>query len=132
MWGTFRLVFSYLRVLVGSLLIPLALWYVLGRIADRSEVLIISIGGILYAILNQIFVFFKDLNHKYAKGLEERLVAIQMIVDESAKDIGVGDRLKMLYRQEALEFHSNIQSLLMSAIAVVFMIYCLVRILTVT
>ena len=94
-------------VLVGrgaSLLIPIALWYVLERVTDRTDVLIISMGGILYATVTESFLYLRAVYYRYSRELEKRIISVQIIVDDDAKSIGVGDRLKIRYREGPLSF----------------------------
>lgn len=96
--------FSYLWVVGASLLIPIALWYVLERVTDRTDVLIISMGGILYATVTESFLYLRAVYYRYSRELEKRIISVQIIVDDDAKSIGVGDRLKIRYREGPLSF----------------------------
>ena len=131
MWQTLRLVISYLWFFGASLLVPVALWYVLERVTDRTDVMMVSIGGILYASIAQAFFTLQSMNNNLMRYVEKRTLDIQMIVDEELRSVGVGDRLQMTYLRESIEFHQNLKIFGITLIGSAFLIYCIVRLVIV-
>ncbi|WP_055045854.1 hypothetical protein [Devosia sp. A16] len=124
---TLGLVFSYLWALATGLPIPLAFWYVLGRVTDRTDVMIVSIGGILYVAIAGTFLYLQMGHNRLAFQTAGAVVEIKTALDL----ITESERLEMRTFRESFEFHQNAKSLLGSSVGLLLAIYCFVRLLTV-
>lgn len=126
---TSGLVFSYLWTIGTSLIFPLAFWYVLERVTDRTDVMIICIAGILYAAVAQGFHYQQLVFHRLSKQIGERTVALQRIVDPSWV-LSADENQKVLAIVESSDLHANIKIALMSWISVGVFIYFFFRLLS--
>jgi hypothetical protein len=125
MGRTLSLVFSYLWAIGTSLVFPLTFWYALERVTDRTEVLIVSFAGILYAAMVELLNYQHLGFYRLSKQLAERTVAIQRVVDPGL--ISESDYRQALILRDSVDLHTNMKILLMSLIALAVFFYCLIR-----
>ena len=126
---TSGLVFSYLWAIGTSLIFPLAFWYVLERVTDRTDVLIVCIAGILYAAVAQVLHYQQLFFHRLSKQIGERTIALQRIVDPNWI-ISEDENLKITNIVESFDFHANMKIFMMSVIELAVFAYFFFRLLS--
>lgn len=123
---TLLLVISYLLI-VGINFVPLGVvWYVLERVTDRTEVLIVTLAGVLYAMIDLTArgndAEVRGLRREVAEGRAE----MRRLLDLDGKGKSV-EGFEVRERRASREFHDAAQRLIPVIMMMTVLILCLVR-----
>jgi hypothetical protein len=126
MLRTLRLVTSYLFTIAASLAQLGVVWYVLGRVTDRTEVMIVTLAGVLYVGIDltgrATSAKFDQLKQEIFRSRTE----MRRLLDPKWKEKAI-EELEVRERQTSKEFHSAMQGLFAAFVSAAVLIWCLVR-----
>lgn len=121
-----RLVTSYLFTIVASLAQLGVVWYVLGRVTDRVEVMIVTLAGVLYVGIDltgrATSAKFDQLKQEIFKSKTE----MQRFLDPEWKEKAIED-FELRERQASKEFHSAMRGLFATFVSAAVLLWCLIR-----
>ena len=114
-------------LIIGISLIPLGVvWYVLERVTDRTEVLIVTLAGMLYAMISSKGSGNNTEIRELKQEVAEARTEMRRLLDPKGKERAI-DEVEARERRKSKEFHSAAWNLLPALVSMVVFIWCLVR-----
>lgn len=126
MWRLLSLAVSYLWAIAISL-VPLGIaLYVLWRLTNRTEVLIVSLAGVLYAMIIVAWTSHDFQIRELREEVAKTRLAVRSLIDPHHKEKFI-ESLREERPREEKEFREVMLDLLKTLVAVVVLIACAVR-----
>ncbi len=114
-------------LIIGINLIPLGVvWYVLERVTDRTEVLIVTLAGMLYAMINSAGSGNNAEIRELKQEVAEARTEMRRLLDPKGKERAI-DEVEARERRNSKEFHRAAWNLVPALVSMVVFIWCLVR-----
>lgn len=121
-----RLIASYLLTIAASLAQLAVVWYVLGRVTDRTEVMIVTLAGVLYVGIDLTgrvtSAKFDQLKQEIFKSRTE----MRRLLDPEWKEKAIED-FEVRERQASKDYHSTMRGLFATFVSAAVLLWCLVR-----
>lgn len=125
MWRVLGIVWGYVWTLSSGVAVLLVVWYVLGRVYERTDVFVVTLCGILYSSTNGLWLGLSLQNRQLSFQLADRTVAIQRLLDPEWLE--ESDFREAMDRRDADQLHYYIRLTLIGVASLFVMLSCLVR-----
>ena len=120
-----RLVVSYIWLIASRLFGLYVLSYVLGHLADRTEVLIVASIGMLFGVLSGTMRNLQYSMYIVSKQIADRKISIQKLIDPNFM---TSDEYKKIAEFEnSHQYHGQIKYAISRTVSLIIFMMCFLR-----